>query len=153
MYSRQEASKLRHEFWTAFGQYMLPVLSSEGEKVNWINYRTGEKDISFRMNADSKKAEIGIEISHKDPVLRQIYFEQFVQFRQLLETSVGGEWNWQLHATGDHEKPVSRIFTELQGVSIFKKEDWPALISFFKPRLIGLDEFWNEVKFGFEMLR
>ncbi|MGN6618356.1 MAG: DUF4268 domain-containing protein, partial [Ilyomonas sp.] len=54
MYSKQEASQLRQEFWTVFGQYMLPVLSSEGMKISWTNYKTGEKNIYFRMNADNK---------------------------------------------------------------------------------------------------
>ena len=66
MYSKQEASQLRQAFWTAFGQYMLPVPSGEGEKVNWTNYKTGEKDLYFRMNADNKQATIAIELTHKD---------------------------------------------------------------------------------------
>jgi hypothetical protein len=28
--------------------------------------------------------------------------------------------------------------------------DWPAIISFLKPRIIALDEFWENVKPGFE---
>ena len=50
MFSRQEASQLRKEFWTAFGTYMKPVPSAEGEKVNWLNYKTGEKDVFFKMD-------------------------------------------------------------------------------------------------------
>jgi len=40
MFKRQEASRLREEFWTTFGRYMRPVLSTEGIKINWINYKT-----------------------------------------------------------------------------------------------------------------
>ena len=153
MYSRQEASQLRQLFWTSFGQYMLPVLSSEGEKVNWINYKTGEKNISFRMHADNKTATIGIEISHKDAGIQQLYFHQFEELRKVFEASVGHDWNWQLHHYDENGKMVSRIYTEKTGVSIFKKEDWPELISFFKPRIIALDEFWSQVKYSFETLR
>jgi hypothetical protein len=35
-------------------------------------------------------------------------------------------------------------------VSILQKNDWPALISFFKTRIIALDEFWSSVKYDFE---
>ncbi len=45
MFSKQEASQLRKDFWTAFGLYMRPIPSAEGDKINWINYKTGEKDI------------------------------------------------------------------------------------------------------------
>ena len=153
MYSRQEASQLRQEFWTSFGQYMSPVLSAEGEKINWINYRTGEKDIYFKMQANNKKATIGIELTHKDAGIQHLYFEQFAELKKILENSLGEEWTWQLHTADENGKLISRIYTERNGVSIFKKEDWPALISFFKPRMIALDEFWSIVKYGFEALR
>lgn len=153
MYSIQEASRLRHEFWTTFGQYMNPILSAEGEKINWINYKTGEKNISFRMHADNKKAIIAVELNHKDKDIQQIYFEQFLQFKNLFDDAVNEEWNWQLHTYDEHGKIISRIYKQKTGASIFQKQDWPALISFFKPRIIALDEFWSQVKYAFESLR
>ncbi|RYZ23162.1 MAG: DUF4268 domain-containing protein, partial [Chitinophagaceae bacterium] len=36
---------------------------------------------------------------------------------------------------------------------IFRREDWPELISFFKPRIVALDAFWSEAKYFFEALR
>ena len=68
MIDREEVSRLRKEFWTAFGRYMTPVHSSEGMKINWINYRTDVKDVYFRMDADSHGATIAITIEHTDPV-------------------------------------------------------------------------------------
>lgn len=153
MYSKQEAAKLKEEFWTAFGQYMAPILSAEGEKTNWINYKTGEKHIQFRMQSDNKKASIGIELSHNDPDIQQLYFEQFVQLKKIFQSVVEEEWLWVQQVTNDHGKTISRIYTEINGVSIFKKDDWPRLISFFKPRIILLDEFWSNVKYSFEALR
>lgn len=153
MYSKQEASQLRHEFWTTFGQYMSPVPSTEGEKINWINYKTGEKNISLRVHADNKKASIAIELNHKDKDIQQIYFEQFLQFKNLLNAVMEEEWNWQLHTNDEHGKLISKIFTERKGISIFQKNDWPELISFLKPRIIALDEFWSQVKYAFESLR
>jgi hypothetical protein len=152
MYSKQEASQLRQEFWTTFGQYMNPIVSAEGEKINWINYKTGEKNISFRMYADNKKAIIAIELNHKDKDIQQIYFEQFLQFKKLFDDVVQENWEWQLHTHDEHGKLISRIFIEKAGISIFQKQDWPDLISFFKPRIIALDEFWSQVKYAFESL-
>ena len=153
MYSKQEASQLKKEFWTAFGQYMQPILSAEGEKVNWINYKTGEKDVYFRMNADSKKASIAIELTHKDAGLRQLYFEQFKELKKILESETNEEWIWTENATDLYGKESSKIYTEIGKVNLFNKHDWPALISFFKPRIIALDAFWSMVKYQFEMLR
>jgi hypothetical protein len=153
MYSKQEAVKLKEEFWTAFGQYMAPILSAEGEKINWINYKTGEKNIRFRMQADNKKASIAIELSHNDPEIQQLYFEQFIELKKIFQSIIEEEWLWIQHVTNDHGKTISRIYQEITGVSIFKKDDWPKLISFFKPRIILLDEFWSNVKYSFEALK
>lgn len=54
MYTREQISQLRQEFWTTFGQYMSPVLSAEGGKINWLNYKTGIKHLHFKMDADKK---------------------------------------------------------------------------------------------------
>jgi hypothetical protein len=153
MYSRQHASELRQAFWTAFGKYMQPILSAEGEKVNWVNYKTGEKNIYFRMNATNRSSSIAIEITHADIELQQLYFEQFVQLKTLLHNTLNEEWKWQLHFVDENGKVISRIYKELNNVSLFNQNDWPALISFFKPRIIALDEFWSSAKYGFEALR
>jgi hypothetical protein len=153
MYSKQEAAQLKKEFWTVFGQYMTPVLSAEGEKVSWVNYKTGEKNIAFRMDAGNKKAVIAIELSHGDAGIQQLYFEQFLQLKKIFEATAGGEWTWQLHGTDEYGRTVSRIYRELSPVSVFKKEDWPTLISFFKTGILALDEFWSHVKYSFEALR
>ncbi|MFA6277828.1 MAG: DUF4268 domain-containing protein, partial [Pedobacter sp.] len=64
MYSKEEASKTRQQFWITFGKYMKPILSAEGLPINWINYKTGIKNIYFRMDAEQHKAIISIEITH-----------------------------------------------------------------------------------------
>lgn len=153
MYSREQASQLRQAFWTAFGQYMTPVLSAEGEKVNWVNYKTGEKGIQFKMQADNKKASIGIVFTHTDAGIQHLYFEQMEQLKTMLNESLQEDWTWDLHTYDENGKLISRIYKELTGVSIFKKEDWPSLISFFKPRIIALDAFWSSAKYAFEALR
>jgi len=153
MYSKQEAAQLKQQFWTTFGQYMRPVLSANGEKINWINYKTGEKDIYFRMQADNKKASIAIELTHKDEGLQALYFEQFQQLKTLLHNTFQEEWIWQPHVSDEQGKNTSRIYTEINDVSIFKQSDWPQLISFFKPRMIALDECWSSAKYIFEAMR
>ena len=82
MYSKHEAAQLKREFWTAFGQYMTPIMSAKGEKVSWVNYKTGEKNIAFRLDADNKKARVAIELSHSDPGIQQLYYEQFQQLKK-----------------------------------------------------------------------
>jgi hypothetical protein len=152
MFSRKETSELRKEFWMAFGQYMAPVLSTNGEKINWINYKTGIEGIQFKMNAEGKKAEISIEINHRDLVYQELIFEKFQELKNLLQDALEEKWKWVLHSATDHGKTISKIYTERGAVNVMRKEEWPALISFFKPRMIALDKFWSVGKFAFEEL-
>src|SRR4051812_41610120 len=119
MFSKQEASRLRKEFWTTFGQYMKPVPSLEGEKVNWLNYKTGEKDVFFKMDASNTGAIIAIEIAHKDLGMQQMYFEQFRQMHGMLEQALNEKWEWLLHHTDEQGRITSRIYKRLDDVSVF----------------------------------
>jgi len=152
MFKRDEASRLKHEFWTTFGRYMRPVPSAEGTKINWVNYHTGVKHLYFRMDSEAKAAMISISIEHRDALFRELYFQQFQQFEQILHATLGETWHWQQHVPVEGTRLISRISKELPGASVFDKNDWPELISFFKPRIIALDNFWSDARFSFETL-
>lgn len=153
MFTRQEASRIRQEFWTAFGRYMSPVPSAEGTNINWVNYHTGVKDVHFRMDAGQNASAIYISMEHKDPEIQEMYFERFMELRELLHRILEEDWQWQLNVPVGDGKIVSRIYTEITEVSVFNKDHWPDLISFFKPRIIALELFWENAKYGFEDLK
>ena len=152
MYSRQDAAQLRQSFWTSFGLYMAPVPSAEGLKINWVNYKTGVKDLYFKMQAESGIARIAIVLAHSNEQRRQEFFLQLLQVKNLLRDALQEDWQWELRVQDENNKTVSHIHTSLKGVNIYRKEDWSAMISFFKPRMIALDTFWTEVKEGFMYL-
>lgn len=126
---------------------------ADGTKINWINYKTGVKHLFFRMHADKHQAAISIEITHPDAGIQELVFEQFKALGKILEMNLAEEWEWQLHVADEYGKTISRICKPLPGVSIFKQEDWPQLISFFKPRIIALDQFWDDAQYSFEVFR
>lgn len=153
MYSREEAKKIKESFWTSFGQYMAPVPSADGEKVTWVNYKTGIRNLYFRMDASNKVAQIGIVIADSDAGIRALIFEQFQEYRTVLHAELGEEWIWDPEYYDEYGKATARIYTEIRGSSIFNQQDWPALISFFKPRIMALDSFWSTAQYGFEMFK
>ncbi|HSC52154.1 MAG TPA: DUF4268 domain-containing protein [Phnomibacter sp.] len=152
MYSKEETTKTKAAFWTMFGQYMKPVPSSWKEKVNWLNYKTGIKDIYFKMDADTKKAIVGIELRHADDGIRHLVFEHFTQLKKLLEAATGETWQWQQDKENEQGVMVSFIGVEIEGVNIMQKQNWSKIISFLKPRIIALDAFWGDTKDGVEMM-
>lgn len=153
MYTREEISKQKQAFWTAFGKYMQPVLSAGGQPVSWLNYKTGVGGIHFKMDADRDRAVIKIQLSNGDPLTRQLQFRQFQQLKAILEETLGeDDWVWQEAEQDEYGKAISTISKTILGVNIHQQSDWATIISFLKPRLIALDEFWSMVKYSFEGL-
>ncbi|GAB2809597.1 hypothetical protein GCM10027043_06060 [Ferruginibacter profundus] len=147
MYSKTETAQLTTQFWTSLGQYLKPVPSASGGPVNWINYKTGVRYIHFKMEVDTNRAVIAIEISHPHPAERLQCYHQFVALKKILAPAFNWQWNETVH-TG--HKTISSISLQLDHVNILHPADWPAIISFLKPRIIALDAFWDMVKDGFE---
>ncbi len=152
MYTRQELSKLKQDFWTRFGQYMLPIVSATGDKVNWVNYKTGVANIRFVMDADNKQAGIAIVLSHSDAETRAKYYHQLQNMKAMLNDALGEEWSWNENDVDEYGKVTSTVSTSLNGINIANQNDWPAIISFLKQRIIALDTFWADARFIFEML-
>ena len=147
MYTEEEASALRREFWTRLGLYMQPVPGASGQKMNWINYKTGVKSIRFRMDAQRKEAFVAIEIRASEPHRKTIY-QHFLSHRIEFPPS----FEWIEDCWDEHGNELSRIYTERVGLSVLNRNHWPELIQFFKENLILLDAFWFEKKDIFEMI-
>lgn len=152
MYSKDEATKIRQQFWITFGKYMKPIPSADGEMINWVNYKTGVKHIFFRMDATQQKANIGIVMAHPDKELRHLFFEQLAAYKTILSNTLAEEWLWEQDAVNDFGIAQSAITKTLNGVNIYNQQHWPTMISFLKPRIIALDEFWSNVKPIFQAL-
>jgi len=151
MYSKQEKAQLKEAFWTALGRYMTPHPGAGGEKVNWINYKTRIRHITFRTEVADSTASIAVVLSHPDRAERAQAWQQFQEVKHLLKAATDEDWLWEEAYEDEYGHAYSRIYTTLENVNIYRQEDWPTLISFFKPRLIALDAFWEEVKFAFEL--
>jgi Domain of unknown function (DUF4268) len=150
MYTKEEASLVRQKFWTSFGKYMQPVPSANGEKVHWINYKTGIKGIHFKMDADNTAAFVAIEFTCPDKDLQKKYFDAFVALKKHFVKIAGKGWTIQENYESSDNRIISCAIIELHGIKIFRESDWPAIISFFKQHIIALDQFWNDWKPAFE---
>jgi hypothetical protein len=105
------------------------------------------------MEAVKNKASISIHILHPDNLLRELYYDKFSSFRSIIHNALGEEWTWEPSIIDEHGRIISAIYTEIKDVNVYDKSTWPAIISFLKPRMILLDEIWNDIKDGFEDLR
>lgn len=147
MYSKHAATLLSQQFWTSFGRYMSPVLSAEGEKINWVNYKTGIKSTRFTLQLIGNTATISIEFSHPDIGVQLYQFNQLAACKKKFIEECGEDWQWQKMRKVEDNKTISNITASIKNVSVLNQSDWPEIISFFKPRLISLDKFWSNFKF------
>lgn len=146
MFTKEEASASRQKFWTSFGKYMSPIPGAEGSKVNWINYKTGVKQINFKMISEAKFAAIAVEISGEES-MRLLLLKLFTTLGFQLLPDIF----YEDHFINEHEKEISMISSRLDEVSIFRESDWPAIISFYKENILLFDAFWAEHKDLFVM--
>ena len=144
------SSSKSQQFWKSFGQYMAPIPSAVGDKINWINYKTEVRFIRFTINLINDKVIIGVELFNPDIILQEEQFEQLLQFKKQFVEICGADWIWAKLVTDEHGKVLSSITSTLINVNIINDTDWPTIISFLKPRLISLDKFWSDFKFVFQ---
>ncbi len=150
MYTKQEASGIRQAFWTTFGQYLSPIPGAGGTRINWVNYKTGLRDVYIKMDATDMEANIAIVLTHKERERQFALYNKLFIMKPELEMTLMEEWIWDRDAYQEG-RMVCRIYINLPGVSIFKKGDWPRMITFLKDRIIRLDSFWFNKKELLEM--
>ncbi|MEM6270153.1 MAG: DUF4268 domain-containing protein [Bacteroidota bacterium] len=144
MFSREEARQRRQEFWTAFGIYMRQHASVRGPKIKWVNYKTGIRQLYFRLEADSRRAYVAIDLQHRDAGIRELFYQQWEELRGLLHGMTGIEWDWQAQFHLPDGREISRIRVVLPGVNVFRPDDWALIFEFFAGILVPLDELWAE---------
>ena len=93
MYSPRHESAIREEFWTSFGRYVSPILSANGKKISWVNYKTGIKNIQFKMNAGKSGAIINIEITGDAEKINK-FFSLFLSFKPAFVKVFEHNWKW-----------------------------------------------------------
>ncbi|MCB9234438.1 MAG: DUF4268 domain-containing protein [Bacteroidia bacterium] len=145
MFSKSEGAELRKLFWTAFGRYMTRHISLRGDKIKWLNYKTGVKDIYFRLDADTRRARVSIELHHRDPGVRNLFWEQFQELDGLLHSQTQAEWTWEDLFVTETGQEIARIYVETEGVNVYDQESWGSAFAFFEQYLIPLDELWSDV--------
>ena len=115
MYSKQETQQLKQEFWINF---------SEKYPRKWVLYDTKIKDFSFKFFVDNKKAQVSIDIEHRNEEKRVAYFEKIEALKNILEEEFIPDLVYQKNFTLDNGKTISRIWVEKTGISVSNRNDW-----------------------------
>ena len=153
MYGKEEAAQLRSLFWTSFGKYMGKHRSQSGVKVKWTNYKTGIKDVYFRLHCDKKMATVAIDLQHKDEGIRSLFQEQFQELNTVFQSIAGDFWEWQYHFDKSSNTECLRLAVCHAPVNLYNKDTWAETFHFFERHMLSLDEFWTEFSEIFKQLQ
>lgn len=135
MFTKEEALAIRKEFWIAF---------AEAYPRKWLLHKTKIKDFSFKFYADTKKVQVLLDIECRDEDKRKIYFEKIESLKTLLLENHLPEAIFERQHFLDTGKEISRIWVELDQVSIHKKTTWPTIFDFFHDQMSAFEIFFYE---------
>ncbi len=151
MFTKEEKKKFKTDFWTSFGIYMRKHNAKLG-RVSWVNYRTHIKDMYFRLDITTKDAIVSVDFQHKDDGIRSLFYEQLLELKTVLQSSIGDDWKWEEVSFNEFNQPVSKVYIVLENVSIYNKDDWQKTFRFYEEKMLGLHGFWIDFKEIFKNL-
>jgi hypothetical protein len=135
MFSKEETQKLKREFWVTF---------AEKYPRKWVLYDTKIKDFSFKFYVDNKKAQVIIDIEHRNDDLRTGYFEKLESLKTILEEEFIKDLVFEKNFILENGKTISRIWIEKLGVSVSNRSYWDDIFSFYNEKMNSLELFYSE---------
>lgn len=135
MYSKEEAQRLKREFWIAF---------AEKYPRKWLLYDTKIKDFSFKFFVDNKKAQVLIDIEPRNDAKRIAYFEKIEALKAILEEEFVSDLVFEKNYYLENGKTISRILVEKNEVSVSNRNYWDVIFDFFNEKMAALELFYAE---------
>ena len=135
MYSKEEAQRLKREFWIDFAAKY---------PRKWMLYDTKIKDFSFKFYVDNKKAQVLIDIENRSDDKRIAYFEKLESLKNILEEEFIKDLVFEKNFVLENGKSISRIWIEKLEVSVSNRKYWDSIFYFFNEKMNDLENFYKE---------
>lgn len=135
MYSKEEAQRMKRDFWVAF---------AEAYPRKWLLYDTKIKEVSFKFFIDNKKAQVMLDIEPKEEEKRKIYFEKIESLKTILLEDYLPDAILERNFYLESGKTISRIWVEIDNVSSNNKRTWEIVFKFFNEKMSAFEDFFLE---------
>lgn len=136
MFSKEESRKLREEFWIAFGKSF---------PNKWTLFKTEVKGLSFKFHFDLKRAIVSIDVD-SDFEQRIRVWDKLVALKSILLNDYLHEAIFEDFYLLENKKEISRIYVELNHVSIHNKNTWRETMEFLNQKMLQIERFYEEYK-------
>ena len=135
MFSKEEATQLRKEFWISFGKSF---------PRKWLLYNTKIKGFAFKFVADRKKALVCLDIEHPEEIANELLFDQITSLKTLLEAEIP-EVIFSDEYELENGKIIKRIYVPLEKkFSIYNKKTWRDCYEFYFETMPKFELFFYE---------
>lgn len=135
MFSKEEAARMKKEFWTEF---------ANAYPRKWLLYDTKIKDFSFKFYVDNKKAQVTLDIEPRDEEKRKIYYEKIESLKTIFQEDFIPDAVFERNFHLDSGKIISKIWVEKNGISLYNKNTWPEIFDFFYENMDMFERFFYE---------
>lgn len=146
MLSKQALKERNTAFWSDFKSFMSKERSSNGRKMNWLNYPTDIRNIFLRLEADKHGARVCFDIQAKDEGVRAIIWEQMEELKKVMTDAMGEPGDWMFSHSTPEIPAFSRIQWEITDVNFYNDDDQIKIFTFFREKLIAFDSFYQDFK-------
>jgi hypothetical protein len=144
MFSKEEAKKLREEFWDSFKKMSAPRRTRKRLPGNWMLAQTGIKALNLRFHVDRNVAQVGIDLETRNMDRRFELYEKLESLKKILEEAMESPLIWELDYTRENGKSVSRIYLQMEGVDIYNRDTWKGAHKFMYENMMKLESFYRE---------
>jgi len=135
MFSKEEAAKLRKEFWTSFGKSF---------PRKWLLYNTKIKGVAFKFVADRKKAMVCLDIENPDELVNLLYYDQLLSLKTILENDIP-EVIFDDEYLLESGRTIHRIYVPyLNKFSVYNKNSWRDCFEFYVKVMPKFELFFYE---------
>lgn len=135
MFSKEEAKRLRQEFWTEFGKTY---------PRKWLLYHTKIKEVVLKFTFTTKIAQVSIDIDTDDELIKEYYYDKLWSLEKILKTEFIPEIVLDPEYEVDYGKFISRAYVTLENVCIHNKKTWPETFEFLYNHMEQLELFFYE---------
>lgn len=144
MFTSDEKKDLIRRFWQQLNEKLTIAGKKKGRNIDWMNYPNKINHLYFRMEADTELARFCIDIQFLDPGVREVFFEQFEEFKVMLTENMPHDLKWLKSFEHPNKKTIARIHSEVKEISIYDEKTWPVAHQFLLDDFLAFDDFWQD---------
>lgn len=150
MYSKEELKQLKKEFWEGFGTYCSHIPALKRRKSKFMLYNTKMKGVEMKFDASREGAFVILEINLHDAKLRLKKYEQFEQYKSIMEKQFPNGLIWDSAYIREAGNEVCRIYSQKTGIDLHRRIQWMDFYQFMSSEMLKLEEAFKVVKEAIE---